>query len=42
MPLEISTDGQSLNIRPLQKRTLAEAKAHIKKNLGQAMQKLAK
>jgi antitoxin component of MazEF toxin-antitoxin module len=32
-PLEISTDGQSLNIRPLHKRTLEEAKAHIKKNV---------
>ena len=29
-------------IRPLHKRTLAEAKAHIRKNLGKAMEKLAK
>ena len=41
-PLEISTDGKSLNIRPLHKRTLEQAKAHIKKNLGKAMEKLAK
>jgi antitoxin component of MazEF toxin-antitoxin module len=41
-PLAISTDGQSLNIRPLHKRTLSEAKAHIRKNLGKAMEKLAK
>lgn len=41
-PLEISTDGQSLHIRPLHKRTLDEAKAHIRKNLGRAMRKLAK
>jgi hypothetical protein len=39
---EISTDGHSLNIRPLHKRTLAEAKLHIRKNLGKAMEKLAK
>jgi antitoxin component of MazEF toxin-antitoxin module len=41
-PLEISTDGQSLSIRPLHRRTLAGAKAHIRKNLGKAMEKLAK
>jgi antitoxin component of MazEF toxin-antitoxin module len=41
-PLEISTDGQSLNIRPLHKRTLEQAKAHIKRNLGKAMEKLVK
>lgn len=40
--LEISTDGQSLNIRPLHRRTLEQAKAHIKRNLGKAMEKLAK
>jgi antitoxin MazE len=41
-PLEISTDGKSLNIRPLHRRTLEGAKAHIRKNLGKAMEKLAK
>jgi len=41
-PLEISTDGQSLNIRPMHRRTLEQAKADIKKNLGKAMERLAK
>jgi antitoxin component of MazEF toxin-antitoxin module len=41
-PLEISTDGHSLNIRPLHKRTFDEAKAHIHKNLGKPMRKLAR
>ena len=41
-PLEISTDGQNLTIRPLHKRTLVQAKAHVRKNLGKAMEKLSK
>jgi antitoxin component of MazEF toxin-antitoxin module len=41
-PLEISTDGEILKIRPLHRRSLSEAKSHIRKHLGKAMEKLAK
>jgi antitoxin component of MazEF toxin-antitoxin module len=41
-PLEISTDGQSVHIRPLRKRTLEEAKARMEKDIGDTLRKLAK
>jgi antitoxin component of MazEF toxin-antitoxin module len=41
-PLEISTDGRSLNIRPLHKRTSPDARAAGRKNAGKAGEKLSR
>lgn len=41
-PLEISTDGRSLNIRPLHKRTPVEARARARRTEGKAGEKLAR